>query len=221
MTSIPPISLLAAWPTEKQADFINSLPHVSFTPGEIIFMKDDPSIDVYFILQGSVKSTNYDQHDGKISYFRTRTAGDCFGFYGSICGQSRLATMVAIDHVVCAKMNGHAFFDFVLENPAVGRSFIRLIMTLLRTETDRITNITLLPASKRLVAELLHLHQQTEGDVIRLPARNDFASYLNMTRETLARELSNLKQQGLISINGTKIKVVDVQGLRNFLDSLA
>lgn len=217
MKNYPIISLLSAWPTNQQEKFIGTLKKINFGDQEIIFEKDDASTDAYFILQGSVKSLNYNSN-GKISYFRIRHAGDCFGYYSAISEQPRTATMIAIGSVVLARMSSKDFFALLATHPEINKIFLKLIVGILRIETDRLTNLTTFSTHQRVAAELLSRQFNREHLKIILPDRVEFASYLGMTRETLSRSLNHLCKKKLINLHSNIVTIVDHDGLESFLE---
>jgi CRP-like cAMP-binding protein len=63
----------------------------------------------------------------------------------------------------------------------------------------------------------LHAEGEGGGDELTLPAaKNVIASRLSIQPETLSRSLSALSAKGLIAVDGVKIRVLDVDGLRHF-----
>ena len=50
-------------------------------------------------------------------------------------------------------------------------------------------------------------------DIVEAPERIDLASRLGMTRETLSRILSELQKEGLIKVDGKKIRILDMNHL--------
>ncbi|MBI1272863.1 MAG: cyclic nucleotide-binding domain-containing protein [Alphaproteobacteria bacterium] len=217
MAAYPQISLLASWPAEKQGQFIGKLQSIVLTDGQSIFENGDKTTDVYFILRGATKSVNYGP-DGSMTYFRIRHVGDCFGYYSAISGESRTATMLAVGDTELAKISGPDFFNLVLENPPIGRIFMKLVVGLLRTETRRLTNLTTLPARQRIAAELLTLSANQKSQTINLPSRVEWAGHLGVTRETLARILNGFVKQGFVKIDGNKVAILNTAGLQTTLN---
>lgn len=200
MAVYPSMFLLAPWNAARQKALIDRLPRVTLDEGEVLFEKGDVSTDAYFILSGAVKSSTCSP-DGKFCYFRMRRAGDCFGYYSAVTGGSRTATMTAAEPAVLARMSGAGFVALVSENPEIARVFMKMAMTLLRIETDRLTHIVTLPAPQRVAADILRrCSASAESDCFVPPERPEWASYLGMTRETLSRALSLFARRKLIRI---------------------
>lgn len=204
MPKYPCFSLLVPWSSEQQESLIDSLPQLSFASGDTIFEYGDTSNDVFFIIKGGAKSLNYTV-DGKLSYFRLRNEGDCFGYYSAISNEPRTANMVAVGDTLLAKMQAEEFFSLVLDNRNVGRNFLKLVVGLLRVETNRLTALTTMTTKERLITELLSNHTTQHPNVFKIHDSVEFASYLGMSRETLSRVLHELEEENLIKIDGENI----------------
>ena len=62
--------------------------------------------------------------------------------------------------------------------------------------------------------------EQNGGILISLPlSREDMASYLGLTRETVSRRLSALQAEGIVSLQGgRKIVVLDLKRLKELIE---
>lgn len=217
MTTYPSMFLLSPWSLPTQKALIDRLPRVALDEGQALFEKGDVSTDAYFILSGAVKSSTCSP-DGKFCYFRMRQAGDCFGYYSAVTGGVRTATMTASEPTILARMRGSDFVALVSENPEIARVFMKMAITLLRVETDRLTHIVTLPAPNRVAADIL---QRSSVPVtlarFRPPERPEWASYLGMTRETLSRALNLLARRKLIRFGVDELEVVNRKELGRFV----
>jgi CRP/FNR family transcriptional regulator, cyclic AMP receptor protein len=208
MSKYPPFDLLSPWPANRQAQLLDSLPRRYFDDGAFIFDRGDPGTEVYFVLSGAVKNVSYNER-GKISYFRTYRPGEFFGYYSAISEKPRTAGVTAIGPTETAVMSGKRFFSFVLDNRDIGRAFLKLVIDILRNETNRLTHLTMLSAQERVAAELVSLGLSCAGTSVPLPERIELASYLGMTRETLSRILADFSKRKLIKLSGNKVVILD------------
>lgn len=94
---------------------------------------------------------------------------------------------------------------------------------MLRTVSDRldsaerfIAELTTTPAAARLARYLISLPVKREQGIgkVELPiSKKDIASLLGTSPETLSRQLSNLIEAGLITVDGNHITIHDEQAL--------
>lgn len=69
---------------------------------------------------------------------------------------------------------------------------------------------------RRKLAALLLEHRRTDGSLALTMNREQMADYLGVTRPSLSRELSAMRDEGLLHIEGRSIRVPDPAAL-NFL----
>ena len=197
---------------DKIQDLIQNLPHFTYENEHHIFERGDQTADVYFILSGATKSVNHGPN-GDIAYFRLRKAGDFFGYYSALSGEPRTATMIAVGETKLAKMSAQDFVHFITHHPALSEKMLRLIMTILREETDRITHMITLTAQQLIAAELAAQSIIQQSNIFEIPTRADLAAKLGLTRETVSRNLTALSKSGLIEINRDQVQILDLDRL--------
>lgn len=62
------------------------------------------------------------------------------------------------------------------------------------------------------------LERQDEDGIIRMTlSREEMADYLNVTRPSLSRELGNMDKEGILSIEGRSIVILNQDALENYL----
>ncbi len=208
---------LSALPEGQERALMDSLPRVVYEDGGVIFERGDETTDIYFILEGATKSATYGP-EGNLAYFKMRKEGDFFGYYSAVTGKPRTANMIAVGHTVLAKMSGKAFMELVLSHRALSEYMLKMVTELLRSETDRITNLITMDARGRLAAEIVSLCAAAKGDgrIVEIPPRNEFAARLGMTRETLARNLSLFVQDGILELQQNHLHILDIERLSDF-----
>src|SRR5262245_42117530 len=80
-----------------------------YKPNQCIFSQNDPSRDVFFIVQGTVRITTYSSL-GKEVGFRDMTTGQCFGDLAAIDGQPRSAAAIAVSDSYLASMSVETYW---------------------------------------------------------------------------------------------------------------
>ena len=71
----------------------------------------------------------------------------------------------------------------------------------------------------KIVRFMLERQKKDKGinaPIMLLP-REEMADYLNVTRPSLSRELGNMVRDGLISVKGKKVVILDQEGLEDCL----
>ncbi|WFA10389.1 Crp/Fnr family transcriptional regulator [Tissierella sp. Yu-01] len=83
---------------------------------------------------------------------------------------------------------------------------------------QRLTNLTLDTLRKKISNIILLEYNKQKSKYITLPySRKKMAEMLNIPRPSLSRELSNMKDDGLIDFYKNRIKILDIKGLEDSL----
>ncbi len=108
-----------------------------------------------------------------------------------------------------------AFKNLIKTHPELAMNMMALLSGRLRFLVHRVEELSLKEVPSRLAAHLLLLFesQGQEELILDLP-KGQLASYLGTIQETLSRILKRLADQGLISIQGRKVGLLDIEGLR-------
>lgn len=194
------------------ADLLPSCPQKSFQKNEILFFKDDPGLETYFIETGSAKAISL-AADGKSVFFADYMAGDIFGYYATITKKSRTATIIAQTPVTVRIIPEDQFINFITTNPVSAREMILYLTTHLRFNSLRMSRNFTMSAPERVAAFLIFTSEEQGRDTIDIDNREDFASQMNITRETLSRILHKFVEDGLIALDAWHIRILNAQGL--------
>jgi CRP-like cAMP-binding protein len=171
-------------------------------------------MDAFFIFEGKIRVDAQDQN-GEVAFFDYRYPGWFIGWFSAIAEQPQPVTATAMEESLLGRMAGPAFMAMVLAKRELSAYMLRMMGERLISDTRRISQLIVLDALRRVAAEIVGRARGTA--VIEVPDRVDLAARLGMTRETLAKQLSELRRRGLIRIAGNKIHVLDPQQLTDLV----
>jgi CRP/FNR family cyclic AMP-dependent transcriptional regulator len=184
----------------------------------LIVSEDEVDDDVFFILSGCARAATYTD-SGKEVFMSELPTGGSFGIFAAIDGQPRSTNVIAVDDARIARMSAESFNKVLYSHPDVTRAFIHYLVERIRHLSSRMTAVTTRNAEQRLIAEFLHLAEpgMTGKDTARidaLPTQQDFATLLFSQRETIGRDMSKLKDAGLIERQGRSLVIKSVSRLK-------
>jgi CRP-like cAMP-binding protein len=184
----------------------------------LIVSEDDTDDDVFFILSGVARAATFTD-SGKEVFMSDLPAGESFGIFAAIDGQPRSTNVIAVVEARIARMSAVNFNKVLYSHSDVARAFILYLVDRVRHLSARMTAVTTRNAEQRLIAELLRLAEAgiTGKDAARielLPTQQDFAALLFSQRETIGREMSKLKDAGLIEREGRSLLIKSLSQLR-------
>lgn len=198
-----------------RAAVISRLKMQKFDAGQVIYERGVVCREVFFIFEGKIRAEAQDVH-GDMAFFHARGPGEIIGIYSAVTDEPQPVTTAAVRKSQLGRLPGPEFMAMVLANRDLSAFMLRLLASRLISETRRITYLIVLDALRRVAAEILE-RARVAGPVIEVPERVDLAARLGMTRETLAKQLSELRRRGLIRIAGNKIHVLDAQQLADLV----
>jgi CRP/FNR family cyclic AMP-dependent transcriptional regulator len=178
-----------------------------YEPGEMIVNIDDPSGDVWFVIEGAVR-IQVRTPAGRELILSDVQAGDMFGEIAAIDGAPRTAAATALFRSQLCKVPGDAFLAAACSTPASALALLRSVTTILRRQSKRLLERESLPVRLRLCAELLRLsraRQPANGDapqatrVVSPPPRQHvLAARIGARREAVSRDFAELMKRGLV-----------------------
>jgi CRP-like cAMP-binding protein len=184
----------------------------------LIVSEDETDDDVFFILSGRARAATFTD-SGREVFMSELLAGESFGIFAAIDGQPRSTNVIAVDEARIARMSAENFNSVLYSNSNVTRAFIIYLVERIRHLSSRMTAVTTRNAEQRLIAELLHLAEggMTGKDIARieaLPTQQELATLLFSQRETIGRDMSKLKDAGLIAREGRSLLIKSVSRLK-------
>ncbi len=182
------------------------------------------STDVHFIATGRVRVTFYSPGGREVA-FRELGPGASFGELSAIDGETRSASVVALDDCTIACISAERFWRLLRDSPEVSANVLRSLAALVRDLTTRIVGETTLTVPQRVRAEIVRLargtgHKGKSALIQKSPTHAALASQIGATREAVSRELSRMASDGFVERRGRDLVVHDVAGLQSSIDGM-
>lgn len=188
--------------------------------GTTLFRRGDPCHGFHVVVYGLVKLSLGDA-DGAEKIVEVIGPGMSFGEAVMFLERPYVVTATTLEDSLLLAVGRQAVFAEIDRSPAFARKMLAgLSMRLHRLVAD-IEAYTLKSGTERLIEYLLHdlpgAASAGEGLVeVELPtSKGAIAARLSITREHLSRVLHDLAARGLIEVQGRRIRIPDVDRLRN------
>jgi CRP/FNR family cyclic AMP-dependent transcriptional regulator len=193
----------------------------SYRAGEKVAERGQEANQVYFVTAGHLRVLNFSA-TGRMVRYAALAPGDYFGELAAIDGQPRSATVVAETDCELVILPGEDFRALITSEPDFAVALINRLAGIVRACDDRIMDLSSLGPAQRVCLELLRLAQpdplRTESWVVYpVPTKASLASMIGTTRETVARVISRLSSDGIVSRKSKSLYIRD----RTRLESLA
>lgn len=203
---------------EDERAHLASLGHrTTFATDMVVCLEGDPSGDVFLLESGSVRIVRTTLR-GRELILATRRAGDLVGELSAFDGQPRSAAIIANESTSLITVAGDAFRHAVASRPQLAELFLRELALKLRAADERTLERDSDDARTRVIGRLVTLadgRANPGATRVTVPLRQaDLAAWVGASRETVARVLSDLRAEGLVTTGRGTIEVLDLPALR-------
>ena len=202
MGDIGDIELFASLSEENAKRFATALSWRTYPANELVIDMDDPSNDVLFVVNGSVRVIQRADY-GKQVILGELGPGSMFGEMAAIDGTPRSASVTTLQTSLISSMRAAAFMDVLANEPDVCRTVLNMLVGRIRSLNQQLSEHAYLTAVERLYAELLRLSRPRAGhagqrSISPPPTQQDLAERIGSRREVVSRALSALEKDELV-----------------------
>lgn len=186
--------------------------NLKFKKGEVIFKEGDPVEGIYFVYSGVVKVyKNWDKDKELI--IRFAKDGAIFGHRGIGENLYYPISASALEPSVVCYVDLKFFESTLKVNPGLTLQLVNFFASELRKSEQRMRDLAHMPVKGRVANALIKLKDQfgvNEHGFINIKlSRQDLASYAGATYETVFRMINELLSEGLVSVSGKDIAIVN------------
>jgi CRP/FNR family transcriptional regulator len=192
--------------------------NLSYRKGELIFREDDPVPGIYFVYEGTVK-VHKRWGTEKELIIRFAQKGDIFGHRGLGHEQHYPVSATAIEPVEVCFID----LDFFQASLRVNQEFMYKLLLFFAGELQeserKMRDLAHMQVKGRVALALLALEEKfgrnPEGSIGITLSRQDLASLVGATYETVFRIINELEQEQLIRLDGKNILIAEAARLKD------
>lgn len=189
-----------------------------YKKGEYIYHAGEESVYLVCMLKGRAKLEKLGI-GGRSQIMRMFRPGDIFGYRSYFAAQEHITEAVAVESSVVALVPMSLVERICASNSAFAMYFIRNLAVDLGESDQRTVNLTQKHIRGRLADSIILLIEkygyEADGSTLNAAlSREDLASLSNMTTSNAIRTLSCFASEGIVSVEGRKIKVLNREKLK-------
>jgi CRP-like cAMP-binding protein len=189
----------------------------NYAKKEHIYREEDTANYIYFVQSGRVKGIKTDSY-GKDYVTEIYKKGDFFGHLSMFDQPEYHETAIAMEPTVLSLIPRAEFIALIRRNRDLSERYIEHLSQLLRSKENRLLQLAYAPVRERVADALLQyvspLREEKKKGLSATISREDLASIVGTTKESLVRMLSEFKREGLIRSEGREIIIMDEPKLR-------
>ncbi|MCJ8163246.1 response regulator [Pontibacter sp. E15-1] len=190
-----------------------------FKKKQTLFLEGNYPNALYFLNQGKVKSYKSNA-DGREYITNLYKAGDFIGYLDLIEDTAYRESAVVMEDAEIYIISKEDFFLLLHSNRLVANQFIKILSDNLAEREERLLRLAYNSVRKRVAEALLFVEKQYAGNAQRTESevtisREDLASIVGASKETVIRTLADFKDEKLIKSQGSKITIINADKLRS------
>lgn len=202
---------------DASAEAIASASHLTrLDRGQIIFSENEPAAAFYIVNRGKVKLFKL-SGEGKEQILMIARPGDTFAEAALFAGGRYPASAQALEDSEVLTVHRDQFVALLSKDPNLALNLIARLSQLLRKLTLLVEGLSLSDVTARLARRLVQQikdQDQAAPEVTLSEKKVVVAAELGTIPETLSRSLAKLTKEGVIEVEGSQIKVLDPNKLR-------
>jgi CRP/FNR family transcriptional regulator, cyclic AMP receptor protein len=190
-----------------------------FQRGELLFGEGDSCTGLFLVASGKIRICKLSRA-GREQVLAVEGPGSSFAELPVFDGGNYPAAASAMEDSEVLFISRKDFQNFCREHPDVALKVIAVVGSRLRRLVGIIEELSFTTVRQRLIALLLRLAEaggtpSKEGVRLELAvSHQDLAGELGTVRELVSRNLSRLQAEGFLDVDGRKIVVKDMAGLK-------
>jgi CRP-like cAMP-binding protein len=196
-----------------------------FKKGQTIFEEGAYPHGLYCINSGKIKVTQ-NGSDGREKIVHLCKNGDVMGYRAVLSGDKYSCSATALENSSVCFIPTKVFIAMVEKDPKLAFKIINLFSSELKIAERNITDIAQKSVKERLAQGLLLLKEsygfESDNATLNISmTREDIANIVGNARETVIRLLFELEREGIVSLEGKRIKILNrdkLVGLANTID---
>jgi CRP/FNR family cyclic AMP-dependent transcriptional regulator len=212
-------ALFAGLPENELAELASSARFTALDENQTLFIKGDPGRQLFIVARGVIRISS-NSSDGKETTLNLLRAGQMFGEIALLDEQERTANATAHEASELLVVERHDLMDFLDHHPHAMRRMLVAVCSRLRWVAEALEDAHFLDLPHRLAKRILLLSQlfghPTANGATRIAlqlSQQDLAELLVVTRESVNRQLKHWEAEGIMTLKGGYLVVMDLAQL--------
>jgi CRP/FNR family transcriptional regulator, polysaccharide utilization system transcription regulator len=183
-----------------------------YKKGQTLFNEGSYPFGVYCINEGKVKLSHLGD-DGKEQIIRLLRGGDVLGYRALLSGERYSASAIVLEDTQVCFIPKELFISVLKNDAGLAFEMMKLLSDELHKAEVKLTHLAQKPIRERLAETLLFIKETYgyEADGVTLNvrlSREEIANLVGTATESTIRLLSEFKKDGMVELEGKKIKIL-------------
>lgn len=184
-----------------------------YRKGEIIYRDGDVPKGLVCLTKGKVKIFK-EGVGGRDQIVRMAKPIGFIGYRALLADENHIASAEALEDCIVSTIDKNSFIKILKSNAKLTYHILKSVATELGLSNSRTVTLTQKHIRGRLAESLVYLHdtygfEDDEKTIKVYLSREDLANLSNMTTSNAIRTLSAFSKEGIIELDGRKIKILN------------
>lgn len=184
---------------------------------DMLFMEGDTPSHLYYVVSGKIKVFKSNE-TGKELIVDIYKEGDFFGYVELIEGCKHKEFAMAIESSEVALIPKEDFFQLIYSDHDIALIFINLLAKSYSDAEEKLIHLAYNSARKRVAEAILFVYEKYqkvgEPKLMFNLMRENISSLSGISPESVSRNLSDFRDQGLIETHNGNIRILDLEKLK-------
>ncbi len=200
-------------PSDLENELNTLKKNIKLKKDQVLFHEGSVPLGLYCIDYGKIK-LNMIGSDGREHIVRLLKDGEVIGYRALLSGDHYKATATAIEDTEVCLIPKVVIDKMILKSDRFLKELIRKLSTDLTNAEQSITSIAHKSLRQRVAESIIHLKDiygfENDNQTIAVVlSREELASVVGTATESIIRQLSDLKKDGMIELDGKRIKILN------------
>jgi CRP/FNR family transcriptional regulator, polysaccharide utilization system transcription regulator len=187
----------------------------------MLFMEGDKSFYIYYIIKGMVKIFKTNEL-GKEYITNIYTHGNFFGYSAFLNNEMHNDSAMVLEDSEIVKFSRNDFFELILDNREACLKIMQDLSLLLNKSEEKLVRLAYNSARKKVAEAVLFIAKKyasnSTGNFSFPVSRNDLSAISGISPESVSRNLTDFRKEGLIEAENGHIVILNMsklEGLKN------
>lgn len=203
---------------KKSQPLMDELIYKKLSKRELLFTEGDTSNYLFYLSSGKIKLFKTNEL-GKEYISRIYKEGEFFGYHTLLDDSLHEESAEALENSEIGMISRQNFFQVLVGNSDVALRFIKHLSTDFSQVKDNLVKLAYNSARKRVAEALVYLAdkycREEDAEIAYVTSRNDLSALSGISPESVSRNLTDFKEEGLIEVSNGVTRILDLKKLRN------
>ncbi|GAB4201382.1 MAG: response regulator [Bacteroidia bacterium] len=190
---------------------------ITVSKKDMLFREGKYPNALYYVVSGKIKAFRINEY-GKEFIIDLYKPGDFAGYEALLEDTTYQFSASALEDAEICVIPKDQFFLLLNTHKDIANTFIKLLSNGIKEKEERLMKMAYNSIRKRVAEALLFLMEKYKqpGDTVFSinMSRNDLSGLVGTATETLIRTLSDFKEEGIVEVKGSNIKIVNEEKLK-------